>query len=129
MFEIILPGIEHIVVTKGQINRHNSAGEEGAQRGQGHLAVKRRVDAALRTEAGKLGADNVQFLRAGDHVAVGRRVVGDSGIHIEAIDRRFGLAAHFSRVSLPLAATIVVVISTAQASCRPGRHSHDSDLL
>src|ERR1700682_1869108 len=89
MFEIVVPGVEAFVVSKGSIGCHGSPGNEGAQRGESHLSVKRRVDAALRTEARKLRADDTQFLRARYHVAVARRIVRDRRVDIEAIDRRF----------------------------------------
>src|SRR5205085_10681998 len=88
MLKVILPGIAHVVVDEFPVSRQRLAGERGTQRRQRHLPVERRVDAAYRAEARELLADDVLLLRPCGHVAVGRRVVRDRGVDVEAIDRR-----------------------------------------
>jgi len=51
-----MPRIQDVVVRQSAIHRHRLAGEKGPERRECDLAVHRRIEAALRSEAGKLRA-------------------------------------------------------------------------
>ncbi len=88
MFQVVIPGIEHVVVGQGTVHGHRRAAKEGPQRREGDLAVHGRIDPALRSKAGKLRAHHAFFFRTRDHIAVAGGIGRDCGIDVEAIDRR-----------------------------------------
>src|SRR2546423_335886 len=88
MFEIVIPRSDYIIISEGSIYSHWLACDSGPKRGQRHLPVERRVDAALRAESRELRSHHCFLFRSSDHVAVGRRVIRDCWVYIEAINRR-----------------------------------------
>jgi hypothetical protein len=88
LLQIVVPGVEHVVVRELSIHRDRFAGNDRAQRRQRDLPVQRRIDAAHRREARELLRDHVLLFRPGDHVAVAALIERDGGIDVEAIDRR-----------------------------------------
>ena len=91
VFEIVVPRINHVLVTKNSIHCHRFASDPRAKSRKGYLAVERSEDAAHRAEAGKLRADHPHLFGTRVHITVRRRVVRDRRIHVKTIDRRIRL--------------------------------------
>ncbi len=91
MLQVIVPCVKHVGVGQGAIHGYGRSGNHGPQRRESDLAVHRRVNPALGSEAGKLRRHHAFFFRTRDHVAVACRVTGDRGIDVEAVDGSLGI--------------------------------------
>src|SRR5947209_18933451 len=88
VLHVVVPGIGDVVVGKGAIDVHLLAGEHGPQGRERDLPVHGSEKVALGAKASKLRAYYPLFFWSGNHIAVGRGIVGDRVIDSDAVSRR-----------------------------------------